>query len=220
MDVVRIHTSRIQDAGTVLFVHCLSVGLLLVTPLLGDISRPCFDASMEYVNRILNGTAWALQMLDSSGHLPFLQEGLLSDMQPLPICGILEAMGILGHIPCPPALQKYPLMIPFGNAVGLGDQEVCTSVSEVPTHFCHNALIPDLPLAKSNEGQSCSWHPLQALDGEHLTRIRQQAMKDLLKIPIHFQRKQNSSLTSTAQHGLPPFPFKNILQRNLKQFKI
>ena len=55
----------------------------LVTPLLGNISQPCFDASMEYANGILNGSTWAIQMLDSSGHLPFLQEGLLSDTQPL-----------------------------------------------------------------------------------------------------------------------------------------
>ena len=51
----------------------------LVTPLLGDISQPCFDASMEYANGILNSSTWAIQMFDSSGHLPFLQEGLLSD---------------------------------------------------------------------------------------------------------------------------------------------
>ena len=174
----------------------------LVTPLLGDISQPCFDASMEYVNGILNGSAWALQMFDSSGHLPFLQEGLLSDMQPLPICGILGLMGILGDIPCPPALQNHPLMIPFGYAVGLGDQQVCTSVSEFPTHFCHTALIPDFPLSKSKEGQS-SWPPLQALDGEHITRMRQQPMKDLLKNPIHFQRKQPNIDSSTWPSSIP-----------------
>ena len=63
----------------------------LVTPLLG-VSQPCFDASMEYANGILNGSTWAIQMFDSSGHLPFLQEGLLSDTQPLYLCGILEVL--------------------------------------------------------------------------------------------------------------------------------
>ena len=47
-----------------------------------------------------------------------------------------------------------------------------------------------------------------------MMRIRQQPIKNLLKNPIPFPRQQNSSLTSTAQHGLPPFPFENILQRN------
>ena len=103
-------------------------------------------------------------------------------MQPLPICGILEAMGILGDIPCPSALQNYSLMIPFGHGVGMGDQDVCTSVTEVPTHFCHNALwLPGFPFAKSNEGQSHSWHTLQALDGEHITRIRQQPINPFPK---------------------------------------
>merc|ERR550532_1801331 len=107
-------------------------------------------------------------------------------------------------------------MIPFGYAVGLGDQDVCTSVTEVPTHFCHNALIPGFPVQKANEfgAQPRPWHPLNAFDGEHIMRMRQQPMKDLLKNPIHFPRKQNSSLTSTSQHGLPPFPIENILQRN------
>ena len=188
----------------------------LVTPLLGDISRPCFDASMEYVNGILNGSTWAIQMFDSSGHLPFLREGLLSDMQPLPICGILEAMGILGDNPCPAALQNYPLMIPFGYAVGLGDQDVCTSVAEVPTHFCHNALTMGSPVQEADEfeAQSHPWLPLHALDGENIMRMQQQPIKELLKNPIPFPRKQNSSLTATALHGRPPFPFATILQRN------
>ena len=187
----------------------------LVTPLLGDISQPCFDASMEYANGILNSSTWAIQMFDSSGHLPFLQEGLLSDTQPLYLCGILEVL--LGENPCPPALQNYPLMIPFGYGVGLGDQDSCTSVSQVPTHFCHNGLTmgdPTEAKAKGIEAQPHTRHPLQALDGEHMMRIRKQPINNLLKNQSHFPRKQNSSLTSTAQHGLPPFPFENILQRN------
>ena len=108
-------------------------------------------------------------------------------------------------------------MVPFGYAVGLGDQDVCSSVTEVPTHFCHNALTMPMgsPVqANEFEAQPHPWHPLHAFDGEHIMRTRQQPMKDLLKNPIHFPRKQNSSLTSTAQHGLPPFPIENILQRN------
>ena len=188
----------------------------LVTPLLGDISQPCFDASIEYVNGILNSSAWAIQMLDSSGHLPFLQEGLLSDVQPLDLCGILEAIGMLGGNPCPPALQNYALMMPFGYGVGLGNQDVCTSVTEVPTHFCHNGLTIGSPdqKAKGLGAKTQQWPSLQALDGEHMMRIRQQPLNNLLKNPIPFTRKQNSSLSSTALHDLPPFPFENLLQRN------
>ena len=47
-----------------------------------------------------------------------------------------------------------------------------------------------------------------------MMRIRQQPIKKLLKNPITFPIKQNSSSSSTALHGLPPFPFENILQRN------
>ena len=128
----------------------------LVTPLLGDIIQPCFDASMEYANGILNGSTWAIQMLDSSGHLPFLQEGLLSDTKPLPLCGILEVM--LGENPCPPALQNYPLEIPFGYGVGLGEQDLCTSVTEVSTHFCHNGLQLGSSDQETKQGKAQS-HP-------------------------------------------------------------
>ena len=47
-----------------------------------------------------------------------------------------------------------------------------------------------------------------------MMRIRQQLINNLLKNPIPFPRKQNSSSSATALHGLPPFPFENILQRN------
>ena len=165
----------------------------LVTPLLGNISQPCFDASMEYANGILNGSTWAIQMLDSSGHLPFLQEGLLSDTQPLPLCGILEVL--LGENPCPPALQNNPLMIPFGYGVGLGNQDACTSVTEVPTHFCRNGLQlrSSDQEAKGFRAQPHPWHPLHALNGGHIMRIRQQPINNFLKNQIHFPRKQNSN---------------------------
>ena len=69
----------------------------LVTPLLGrefGLSESCFNASMVYVDGIQRGEQWALKMLDSSGSLPFLQEGFLSDTLPIPVgdqlCSLLE----------------------------------------------------------------------------------------------------------------------------------
>ena len=150
----------------------------LVTPLLG-VSPSCFEASMEYANGILNGSSWAIQMLDSSGHLPFLQEGQLSDTRPLYICGIFDAL--LGPGACPPSLQDYPLMIPFGHAVDLGDQDLCTTVTEVTTHFCHNGLNA-FPLeatvrnAKEFRPHAPQQHRFHTLDGEHILRVRQQVL--------------------------------------------
>ena len=62
----------------------------LVTPVMGNISSECCEASREYI-RLLEEAASssltisdkhraALRMLDSNGPLPFLQEGMLQVM--------------------------------------------------------------------------------------------------------------------------------------------
>ena len=68
----------------------------LVTPLLGDISAECAAASAEYVT-LLNSSLHnpadltepqlnALRRFDSSGPIPFLQDGMLSDQHLINIC--------------------------------------------------------------------------------------------------------------------------------------
>ena len=188
----------------------------LVTPLLG-VSQPCFEASLDYANGILNGSSWAIQMLDSSGHLPFLQEGQLSDTRPLYICAILDAL--LGPGACPPSLQDYPLMIPFGHAVDLGDQDLCTTVTEVTTHFCHNGLnaFPSEATVRNAKEfrPNAPQHRLHTLDGEHILRVRQQAIKKILRNQVDNSTAAfNSSSSSSSPHGLSPFPFSDLLQRN------
>ena len=118
----------------------------LVTPLLGlesGVSESCFNASMAYVDGIQRSEPWALKMLDSSGHLPFLQEGFLADVLQIPVgdqlCSLLEEA--FDVEPCPSAIRNFHLNIPFSSNAGLGNQEECMSVTEIPTQYYNNDIV-------------------------------------------------------------------------------
>ena len=118
----------------------------LVTPLLGQevgLSEGCFNASLAYVKVIKNNESWALKMLDSSGSLPFLQEGFLSDILEIPVgeqlCSLLDP--ILNGLPCPEEIQNIYLNVPFSSNYGLGSPDECLSVKEIPTQYCNNDVV-------------------------------------------------------------------------------
>ena len=158
----------------------------LVTPLLG-VGEECRSASLEYVAGLQNNSMWALQMLDSSGNLPFLQEGFLSDTMevPVPLCSMLE--DILAGAPCPDALEDFSLKIPYGYGAGLGSQAGCASVEGFPTHFCHNGIqiaqeakakmLPSIPVKSVRDF-------IQASDTEHMQELQQRQLKSLLQLYV------------------------------------
>ena len=156
----------------------------LVTPLLG-VGEPCRSASLAYIGGLQNRTDWAVRMLDSSGHLPFLQEGLLSDVVdvPLDLCSALE--GVLAGAPCPDALANFSLKVPFGHATGLGSQDGCTSVEGFATQYCHNALfMAPTTMAKmfANPTRAIPHSPNPPLTTEDkLKQIQQQALDHQFK---------------------------------------
>ena len=118
----------------------------LVTPLLGlesGLSESCFNASMVYVDGLQRSETWALKMLDSSGPLPFLQEGFLADILQIPVgdqlCSLLED-ALDGEL-CPDQIRNFHLNIPFSSNAGLGNQEECLSVTEIPTQYCNHDIV-------------------------------------------------------------------------------
>ena len=182
----------------------------LVTPLL-NVRKECFDASVEYIWGLNNSLPWALQMLDSSGPLPFLQEGLLSDTQAVPIgeylCGALPA-----GLPCPEPIAQFALHVPFGYGTGQGSQEGCTSVQDFSAHFCHNALIP----ITGGQFKTTKTHltPKQFVtnDARQLDDSEQRLIKRILKDYRPDQRPE--SLTEIPTVKLPdPLKLVKMLER-------
>ena len=115
-----------------LVTHCslLSDPWPLVTPLLGDISAPCQEASLENKQTLsqamesqMSGAPLnrdqrnALRRLDSNGQVPFLQEGSLQNIQEFDLCYVLGELGLPGDLIA--MCDKIPddLKIPFGNAL-------------------------------------------------------------------------------------------------------
>ena len=125
----------------------------LVTPLLGDISAECAAASAEYVtllNTSLHNPADlteqqlnALQRLDSSGPVPFLQDGMLSDQHQINICDQLGDEGDLIVRYCKNNIQPEAAQwigIPYGLATAPGMEMKCRRLDE--SKYCVNYLVP------------------------------------------------------------------------------
>ena len=127
----------------------------LVTPLLGDISAPCKEASHEYkgllsqaMERQMLGAPLtsdqrnALRRLDSNGQMPFLQEGILQDTHEFDLCSVLGELGGPGDLV--DLCDKIPddltvLQIPFGNAAGPGLERTCRHLQK--SKYCHNNML-------------------------------------------------------------------------------
>ena len=134
----------------------------LVTPLLGNISQACKEASQEYKDLLTQGLERqlagaplsadqlnALRRLDSNGQMPFLQEGILQDVVEFDICEVLRALGLPGKLcdQIPDALTD--LQIPFGNAAGPGLERTCRALQK--SKYCHNNMLR-LELGDEDEG--------------------------------------------------------------------
>ena len=125
----------------------------LVTPLLGDISAECAAASAEYVT-LLNSSLHnpadltepqlnALRRFDSSGPIPFLQDGMLSDQHQINICDQLGDEDDLIVIYCKNNIQPEAAQwigIPYGLATAPGMEMKCRRLDE--SKYCVNYLVP------------------------------------------------------------------------------
>ena len=157
----------------------------LVTPLLG-VSNSCLIASKEYVRGLESREHWALKMLESSGTLPFLQEGLLSDVQEVTVdlCRLLA--GILPEAGCPDFLSTFSISLPHGHGVGLGSEKNCAEVEHLPTQYCHQVLLP----SQSQEFVKESWKPrLAATEVDSLFTGRGQHLHILNDSPLFTQHQ-------------------------------
>ena len=130
----------------------------LVTPMLGDISEECIEASTAYVNNLNSALATigdvtnkldeaqlnALKMFDSNGPLPFLQEGMLQDVRMVDWCGVIVNLlnTTVGGVDfnCNILFESIRYVaIPYGNANGPGLQSECRSVPS--TKYCTIILL-------------------------------------------------------------------------------
>ena len=139
----------------------------LYTPLLGEISPQCREASLEYVlsytsavqtlargDSLTERERTALAMFDSNGDsLPFLQEGHLADVLPLDLCDLLlpEVAANEGCKEAAPAFLRT-VRIPFGSATSPGTEPLCR---EAEAKYCYN-YFQAFPPASSTPASSTS----------------------------------------------------------------
>ena len=120
----------------------------LVTPLLGDISPECRNASERYVSLLTDvlfnpavemteDHLHAAKRFDSNGPIPFLQEGVLQDIKTYDICSL--PVPDLNKLSCEdlPDGIRY-ISVPYGNAAGPGMEAGCRSLPD--SKYCHNLI--------------------------------------------------------------------------------
>ena len=120
----------------------------LVTPLLGDISPECRNASERYVSLLTDvlfhpavemteDHLHAVKRFDSNGPIPFLQEGVLQDIKTYDICSL--PVPDLNKLSCEdlPDGIRY-ISVPYGNAAGPGMEAGCRSLPD--SKYCHNLI--------------------------------------------------------------------------------
>ena len=120
----------------------------LFTPMLGNISRECQDASEAYINHlteVLSNPSLAstnpehrnaLRRFDSNGPIPFLQEGQLQDTMTVDLCETFQLEGLGCRLLIPEGLRYFDF--PHGHASGPGLERVCRDLDK--SKYCHNYL--------------------------------------------------------------------------------
>ena len=148
----------------------------LITPLLG-VSDQCFQASklyLEALSEAFNITDTeplseeqknAIQMFDSNGKFPFLQEGKWQDVTYSDLCESLLSNLTDCQTIVPPELRW--LRLPLGNANGPGSETGCKTARAAK--YCHNYFqfyvpVEEPGLADLKLGNLPPLHPKQNLD--------------------------------------------------------
>ena len=141
----------------------------LITPVLGNLSQECRSASEEYI-RLLNESFHtnanltekhlnALRRFDSSGPIPFLQDGLSGDgIVEVNICDIIGIPAIIEL--CKTHFNNNGLiLIPVGTFTGPGMESMCKKIEK--SKYCTNFLLP--PVGPFS-WQSAEMKPLSLFD--------------------------------------------------------
>ena len=126
--------------------------MAVVTPILGDtLSQGCRRASTEYIALLAEALTspanltqahlTALQRLDSSGAIPFLQDGGLADQKMINICDQLGEGGDDLVAKCKEALEPEAqwIGIPYGLATAPGLELKCRRLEK--SKYCVNYLL-------------------------------------------------------------------------------
>ena len=149
------------------FCHCATLDDLdfwpLFTPMLGNISKECQEASESYIklltealsHPILASTSpqlqTALRRFDSNGPIPFLQEGQLQDTVTVDLCQTFQLEVWTCGLLIPEDIRYIDF--PYGHASGPGLERVCRDLDN--SKYCHNSLgIFDRNTYKPDFGQS------------------------------------------------------------------
>ena len=149
----------------------------LVTPLLGDISPECRNASEQYVSLLTDvlfhpavemteDHLHAVKRFDSNGPIPFLQEGVLQDIKTYDICSL--PVPDLNKLSCEdlPDGIRY-ISVPYGNAAGPGMEAGCRSLPD--SKYCHNLITSQKPTtAKHSQPQHMMINPHHNILDSHL----------------------------------------------------
>merc|ERR1719342_608885 len=148
----------------------------LITPVLGNISIECRNASYNYVEHLssalkasgqekslTDGQNDALRMFDSNGPFPFLQEGRLQDTIPIHFCDFLTGFeqGITNQL-CKEIIGDFGIVnFPNGYSNGPGSENQCRSVPSA--QYCQNyySMNDDAP----------DWNPSENLTRNEQTQI-------------------------------------------------
>ena len=185
----------------------------LVTPLLG-VSDECFQASKLYIEALSEAFTStgneslseeqknAVQMFDSNGMFPFLQEGRLQDVTYVDLCDSV----LLGIDYCKatvPAELRW-LRLPLGNANGPGSEPGCRAAGG--SKYCHNYYQFYIPLEGSSQSSFKLEHlpplnPKQNLDRFNVGRESPRLLfntsllsLDIPSNPIHQSSKLDMEL--------------------------
>jgi len=179
----------------------------LITPVLGNISLECKNASYEYVENLsgalsakgkqkvlTDGQKDALQMFESNGPFPFLQEGRLQDVVEINICDFLSGGNATIWIGCVIILGDLGVFnFPYGYSNGPGAENQCRSVPSA--QYCNNYYSINL--------DSPDWKPIENLTRKHLQnfgRFRDFQHQDFSKM-FDLSKISLKLLEKTANYG-------------------
>jgi len=146
----------------------------LISPVLGNISLECKNASYRYINNLsaalkakgqqkvlTDGQNEAIRMFESNGPFPFLQEGRLQDVVPIHFCDFLgQGNQIITYL-CKEIIGDYGLVnFPYGYSNGPGAENQCRSVPSA--QYCNNYYSINI--------ESPDWRPFENLTKDASTQ--------------------------------------------------
>ena len=179
----------------------------LFTPILGNISRECQDASEAYINHLTEvlsnpGLAStspehrnALRRFDSNGPIPFLQEGQLQDTVTVDLCQTFQLEDWGCKILIPEGIRYFDF--PYGHASGPGLERVCRDLDK--SKYCHNYLgiferTPE-PEPRLNSSKTHSSISYSQIKSQHYQADWRKWNRNVTSFPVNLTRALKSWTT-------------------------